>query len=591
MSMYRAMLVMCSGSALTLALIVWRRTPVIASMVLSLFFACVSWSSLAYAMELSAGDLKSALFWNHTQYAGGMFLPPLMLLLALVATGRFRKPYATQLVLLFAIPLLSIVANLSNEWHHLYYHEVWMDTDAAVPVLAKSRGPLYPVNFAYVYLLMFATLGMTIQSLRKAASSERRPLWLLLTAFILPLVFNIPYTFRFMPYRHINLTLLGFFCSSILIAFGLFRYRLLHAIPLNAEERSELLMNHAGAILYFIRPDGTFSYISPNIRDLLGAEPETTVDSHFSDYIHPEDHEQCGRYLAQVVAGEKPPNVVYRAIHSEGSTYWHSTRIRPVRNKAGHVIAYAGVAHDVTELKQTQEKLHDANRKLFQLIDNREAELREAMEEALTAAESEARRIGESIHDELCHELIFLARLTESVCTLSEDCGPACREAFVQIHEQAAKLTDAARAYSHDLALYELDVQSLPDALDTLSRRAQQVFDTEVEINTGSDLLSLSDHDTNHIYRIIREAVANANRHAQARHIWIDIIREKDLLVISITNDGVPLPPADAWTPGLGMRQIQMRTRLLGGDFSLSSQPDGKTIAELTVPYREKELP
>ena len=114
------------------------------------------------------------------------------------------------------------------------------------------------------------------------------------------------------------------------------------------------------------------------------------------------------------------------------------------------------------------------------------------------------------------------------------------------------------------------------------------MFDVEVEINAGSSLPELNPADTNHIYRIVRETITNANRHANARHIWIDIVQEPGRLVISITNDGRPLPPKEKRSSGLGTQQINMRTRLLGGAFSLSSLPDQNTLAELIIPLSEK---
>jgi ACR3 family arsenite efflux pump ArsB len=139
----------------------------------------------------------------------------------------------------------------------------------------------------------------------------------------------------------------------------------------------------------------------------------------------------------------------------------------------------------------------------------------------------------------------------------------------------------------YGLSVTELDVQSLPEALDSLARRMEQIFDINIEINAGEDLPQLSATENNHIYRIVREAVFNANRHGKAPHIWIDAIHEKTRLVLSVTNDGLPVPnPAP---PGFGTRQIQMRTRLLNGRFSLTQKSERKTVAELIVPLFGKE--
>ena len=60
---------------------------------------------------------------------------------------------------------------------------------------------------------------------------------------------------------------------------------------------------------------------------------------------------------------------------------------------------------------------------------------------------------------------------------------------------------------------------------------------------------------------IVHESIANAIRHGQTEHIWVDVIQEPGKLIISVSNDGEPLPEPDAIRPGLGTQQIEVRTR------------------------------
>ena len=239
------------------------------------------------------------------------------------------------------------------------------------------------------------------------------------------------------------------------------------------------------------------------------------------------------------------------------------------------------------QLVATNQSLTESNQQLADLIESRERELHEAMTQTLTAAESEARRIGEHIHDELCQDLVALSQAAGTIHITNSTCNPKCRPICERIQNEAGRLANTARNFSHDLAFYELDAQSLPDALETLIRRNKEMFSSRIEINTEYDLPKLNTADNQHIYRIIRELISNANKHAQARKIWIDIVDDTTRLIISVSNDGTPLP--DHMIPGLGRRQIEMRTKILRGSFVLSTSDDGKTTAELSVPYSEKD--
>jgi len=196
-----------------------------------------------------------------------------------------------------------------------------------------------------------------------------------------------------------------------------------------------------------------------------------------------------------------------------------------------------------------------------------EAELREAMSEALNAAECQARRIGEDLHDGLCQELIGLARLTENLVHDLPDLPAPGRERLELIRRQALRLARVARDLSHDLTLHELHVQTLPEALGTLAERTEQMFQNSVEVNCGLESASLTTEQEQHVYRIVREAVTNAVIHGKARRIWIDIFSESGMVSVVVSNDGGPPIDPERISEGLGMRQMRMRARLLEGEI------------------------
>ena len=361
-------------------------------------------------------------------------------------------------------------------------------------------------------------------------------------------------------------------------------------ISLDPEERNELLLNHAGAIIYTIQPDGTMTYVSANWPRVLGHPEDEVRGRNFSQFVHPDDHPACVAFLERIVGtGEPESGIEYRVIHADGRLFWHTSSIIPVKDHDGQVIGYVGVAHDITHLKTTQAELHAANTQLAALLASREEELRRATKEALTAAESEAGRIGQDIHDSLCQELISLARLAEAATPCHERNRPSSCEALCQIRECAARLASMARNYSHSLTLHELEVQTLPEALETLARRTNEMFHTETETNLCEELDFLTHEQNVHLYRIIREALANAVKHAKAAHVWIDLVREPHRLAVSVSNDGAPLVDAALRGDGLGMRQMRMRASLLDGVLELRDNGHNQTVLELILPLTTME--
>jgi PAS domain S-box-containing protein len=359
----------------------------------------------------------------------------------------------------------------------------------------------------------------------------------------------------------------------------------LFSIALDHEESNELLLNYAGAIIYTIQPDGMMTYVSANWPRVLGHTPEEVVGRNFSFFVHPDDHAACFAFLERIVGtGEPASGVEYRVLHANGSEFWHTSSIIPVKQPDGGIIGYVGVAHDITRLKETQAALSASNTHLAALVASREEDLRQATKEALIAAQSEARRIGQDIHDSLCQDLIGLSRLAESVTPCHERCDPSCCGPLSQIRGHAARLAGVARGFAHNLTLHELEVQTLPEALETLARRTSEMFHTETETNISDNLDFLTADQNVHLYRIIREALANAIKHAHAEHVWIDLVCEPHRLAVSVSNDGTPLLDAALRRDGLGMRQMRMRARLLGGELDLRDSGRNLTIMELILP-------
>jgi PAS domain S-box-containing protein len=361
--------------------------------------------------------------------------------------------------------------------------------------------------------------------------------------------------------------------------------------PLTKTKLDALLRDDPDSYFFSLRPDGMFSYSSPNAQRHFGVEPARLIGCPFAEWIHPDDRSCYARHLAEVANGENPAKKILRFCRPDGSFSWHSFNLRPLMDEKRVPLAFVGLLRNVQDLKQAEEELHRTNTKLHALAENHEAELKAATEEALTAAEGEARRIGQNLHDDLCHELIGLSRLAETIHLPAEACCRQCSRAFAEIHQQAVSLAGKARAYSHDLALNGLDVQSLPEAIESFAQLVERLYDVEIEVNIdGNALPPLGHAQINHIYRIVRECVANAQRHAKAGRICISAVREPEHLAISVENDGLPLPAKEKRVAGLGTHQIQMRTRLLGGAFTLSRDgQEQKTIAQLTLPHAQPE--
>src|SRR6476619_6469933 len=89
-----------------------------------------------------------------------------------------------------------------------------------------------------------------------------------------------------------------------------------------------------------------------------------------------------------------------------------------------------------------------------------------------------------------------------------------------------------------------------------------------------------------HLYRFAREAVINANKHAQAREIIVKLQRSRRQMVLHVIDDGVGLSDERKLKQGLGLHIMNYRAQLMGGRLEIDSQKSRGTRVSCYLPSR-----
>jgi len=106
----------------------------------------------------------------------------------------------------------------------------------------------------------------------------------------------------------------------------------------------------------------------------------------------------------------------------------------------------------------------------------------------------------------------------------------------------------------------------------------------------------LSDRAAQAVYRIVREALTNVQKHAHASAVVVNIATYPDKLVVSIQDDGVGFrdDAADYQTSDLhfGMRTIHQLAQRAGGYLEAFNNEDGGALVRFTLPLtHSQEMP
>jgi PAS domain S-box-containing protein len=138
-----------------------------------------------------------------------------------------------------------------------------------------------------------------------------------------------------------------------------------------SEERLQRITDNAPDIIYRyrIQPDHGFEFISQAVTNITGYTPEEFMENQDlgPKIIHPDDQTN----LLDFLQGEIPKNPhAARWYRKDGTMIWIEDIQTPIYDEDGNLIAFEGVARDITDRKQVEQELH-------QLVNQQEA-LRQA---------------------------------------------------------------------------------------------------------------------------------------------------------------------------------------------------------------------
>jgi two-component system sensor histidine kinase UhpB len=95
------------------------------------------------------------------------------------------------------------------------------------------------------------------------------------------------------------------------------------------------------------------------------------------------------------------------------------------------------------------------------------------------------------------------------------------------------------------------------------------------------------------IYRCVQESLTNVIRHAQARHVVVDLGEagsegdgsgEREL-ALTVGDDGRGIDPTAP--PGFGLRGMQERVQGLGGSYKVETASGRGTCIRIVIPLRD----
>jgi len=128
-----------------------------------------------------------------------------------------------------------------------------------------------------------------------------------------------------------------------------------------AENSSDMISRHD--------MEGTFLYVSPACRSLLGYEPEELIGTSIRRLVHPEDASNILDLLISPKWSDVTVTIPYRAQHKNGDLIWLETTARLFFDENKQRQEFQASSRDINERKKSEEALQIAHADLQEAYD------------------------------------------------------------------------------------------------------------------------------------------------------------------------------------------------------------------------------
>lgn len=350
----------------------WRHRHFAGGNVYVWFVAGQTLTILGFILELTTPNLESKVVWDKVQwFTSEIFVIAFPIFAIQFTEFKLAKPNLF-LLLLFAFPLVFDVLVLTDPLHHLLYPDPHLTTDVPFPDLNYTLTlPVY-LFAAYVYLVAFAGVIILVVRLLRPQRLFGSQLVIVTVGFLIPVVFTILalLNLKLTPQR--DATPFTFAIGNLVVAVGLFRYRLLDMVPLG---RDTVIENLSNPVVVMDMQDRIVD-LNPATTAALGIASSDAIGLPMNQVFAAwEDLVTRFQGLSELRTEISAP--------VNGITRHFELQISLVRNRRGQALGRAFTANDITERIDLQNTLQQLNQGLEKRVHDRTQDVVDAYDTTL----------------------------------------------------------------------------------------------------------------------------------------------------------------------------------------------------------------
>ncbi len=288
---------------------------------------------------------------------------------------------------------------------------------------------------------------------------------------------------------------------------------------------------------------------NPRLTEMLGCSP---LNSELVEHLQPDDR----RWFGEALQSLDSTGVLQRELRlnlPEGRSLWGELSLQRLPGSEKQAIVALA---DVSQRR---------------------------LEQIAIFQDRERHMLASEVHDVLSQPLVALHLRLEALSSRHPEAQTALRDSA----QTTRDVLDDARELISRLRSPHVEHLKLSLAIDDAVAAIIDLPTTDVRVDLGPGLDSLSPLVTLFAYRIVVEALTNCKRHSQADKVRLRLRLQKGWLCGTIADNGVGFCRDDAAPGHFGLRIVGERAELLGGRSLIRSASGRGTAVLFRLPTEQ----
>ena len=168
------------------------------------------------------------------------------------------------------------------------------------------------------------------------------------------------------PIKDVN----GNITGASAIARDITREKMAEEALAKSEAQLTLVTANMADIICQASVDGSYIYVSPSVKSVLGYEPLELIGKSMFDFIHPDDVDHVTSCMTDSMEKKIAKSAQYRYRKADGSYVWLETMGTPLFNKKGKLDGFVCNSREITQQKNAEDALRESEEKYRSLIES-----------------------------------------------------------------------------------------------------------------------------------------------------------------------------------------------------------------------------